>query len=362
MPEKQKTLMFYINGIQSGGAERVMVQLCGKFAAAGYRCILVTSYEAPGEYPIPEGVERISMEKTKTTQGRLVKNLRRIRLLRSYIKKYRPDALISFMLEPNFRALIAAAGLKVKTVVSVRNDPEREYGGKLGGLVGKYLMPRADGCVFQTEQAKAWFPEKLQSRSAVIMNQVNEGFFRTRYEGERRDIVSVGRLNPQKNHAMLIRSFAAVADRVPDDLRIYGEGELREELEALSASLGVKDRVKLMGLSDNVPEAIKDAKVFALSSDYEGMPNALLEAMALGLPCVSTDCPCGGPEMVIQNGVNGLLIPVGDEGAMAESLLYLLRDAETAGRMGEGARRSAENYRPEKIFALWRDYIEKIAF
>ena len=362
MDNSEKTLMFYINSLHKGGAQRVMVQLAGRFAAEGFRVLLVTSFTGENEYDVPAGVERLSIEREELAQSRIKKNISRIKALRLLIIQYKPDTLISFMAEPNFRAVIAAFGLPVKTIVSVRNDPEKEYAGKLGRFVGKVLVPTADGCVFQTEQAKAWFPERLQRKSAVIMNQVNESFFHAEHSGERRDIVTVGRLSSQKNHAMLIRAFARIADTVPDDLRIYGEGELENELRGLAASLGLEDRVRFMGLSSQVAEDIKDARLFVLPSDYEGMPNALLEAMALGLPCISTDCPCGGPATVIRSGENGLLVPVGDEQAMSEAMLRLLRDDGFAAQLGRNAGISAQRFLPEAVFTDWKDYIEGIIY
>ena len=115
-----------------------------------------------------------------------------------------------------------------------------------------------------------------------------------------------------------------------------------------------------MGLSADVARDIKDARAFVLSSDYEGVPNALLEAMALGLPCIATDCLGGGPRMVIEDGVNGLLIPMGDEAALAEAMRRLLRDPEAAERMGRAARETAESFRPDRVFADWRQYVEDI--
>lgn len=360
MADMQKTLMFYINSIHKGGAERVIVQLAGRFAAEGYRSILVTSFVDEGEYTVPAGVERISIEREQVIQSRIKRNLSRIAALRELIKKYKPAALISFMAEPNFRAIIAAKGLPVKNIVSVRNDPKIEYGGKFDKIVSEYIMPMADGCVFQTGDAKAYFSKKLQNKSEIIMNQVSEAFFSTAYNGERHDIVTAGRLNAQKNHALLIRAFAKIADKVEDNLCIYGIGNLKTELEELISSLGLEDRVRLMGLSDNVPESIKAAKLFVLSSDFEGMPNALLEAMALGLPCISTDCPCGGPAMIIRNGENGVLVPVGDENALSEEMLMLLSDTGKAERMGKAAKQTAESFRPDRVFAQWREYVDTI--
>ena len=354
-----KTLLFYINSLARGGAQRVLIQLAERFAAAGFRAIFVTSYRVEDEYPVPPTVERLSMEDEQIPQNALRRNLSRIRALRELCLEYRPAALISFMAEPNFRAVLAARGLPVKTIISVRNTPEKEYFNALFRFVAKHILPAADGCVFQTEDAKRWFPDRLQRKSTVIMNQVAPRFFDEAPAREHRGVVAVGRLSAQKNHAMLLRAYAALGE-VDDPLTIYGEGPMRAELEALTQRLGLAGRVFLPGQSADIPRDIKGAKLFVLPSDYEGMPNVLLEAMALGLPCIATDCPCGGPAAVIDDGVSGLLIPVGDEKALTESLRRLLASAELRGSLSENARRAAEAFRPEAVFSQWKKYVESV--
>ena len=231
--------------------------------------------------------------------------------------------------------------------------------GRVFRFVGKHILPLADGCVFQTEQAKAWFPESLQKKSAVIMNQVSDAFFSRPPAAERGEIAAVGRLSAQKNHALLIRAFSRLPD-TGDRLVIYGEGELRPALEALVEELGLSGRVLLPGQCDDVPRALGCAKLFVLPSDYEGMPNALLEAMALGLPCISTDCPCGGPASVIRSGENGLLVPTGDEEALSRAMAALLSDAERRRTLAENARQTAEGFRPDAVFRQWEAYIDSI--
>lgn len=357
---KNKPLLFYINAIHDGGAERVLLQLAKRFAGCGYRSVVVTSFVDTWEYPVPEGVERLSIEQEQLPQSRLRRNLSRIKALRRIIREYRPAALISFMAEPNFRAVLASRFLPVKTIVSVRNDPEREYAGRLGRLIGRWILPLADGCVFQTEKAKKWFPKRLQKRSRVIMNQVDERFFQVTGTGEEGYVMTAGRLTRQKNQALLIRAFAAIAGDVEEELRIYGEGELRAELEALIGELGMEDRIKLMGASSDMPAVLAGCKLFVLPSDFEGMPNALLEAMAAGRCCVSTACPCGGPEAVIENGVNGLLVPVGEEQPLSAAMRSLLQDGEKRRALAATAGKSAEAFRPEAIFEHWRDYVEQV--
>ena len=359
MDDSRTALLFYINSLRRGGAERVLLQLAERFAGAGYRAVFVTSFRAEDEYPVPPGVERISIEDAQIPQNALKRNASRISALRRLCIEYKPAALISFMAEPNFRAVLAARGLPVKTILSVRNAPEKEYFNSVFRFVARHILPRADGCVFQTEDAKSWFPERLQKKSTVIMNQVSQRFFDEVPSDTHRGVAAVGRLSPQKNHAMLIRTYAALGD-VDEPLTIYGEGPLREELEALVKELGLEGRVFLPGQSADISRDIKGAKLFVLSSDYEGMPNVLLEAMALGLPCIATDCPCGGPASVIEDGVSGMLIPVGDEKALTEKMRLLLSSDEARVMLGQNAKTAAEAFRPEAVFRQWKEYVETV--
>ena len=135
---------------------------------------------------------------------------------------------------------------------------------------------------------------------------------------------------------------------------------MEQELRDLINELGLEGRVILAGQSSNVPRDIKAAKIFVLPSDFEGMPNALLEAMALGLCCISTDCPCGGPRAVIEDGVNGCLVPVGDEDALCKAMQQLLDDGDKRREMALRARESAQQFSPEMIFEKWRSYVESV--
>lgn len=354
--------MFYINAINGGGAARVILQLAHHFAEEGYKSILVTSFvDIDREYKVPENVIRYSLENEQLNESKLVRNTSRIKKLRKICKEEKPIVLISFMAEPNFRALIATRGLDIKRIVSVRNDPKHEYKGIIGRFVGKFILPQADGCVFQTEEARLWFPEKLQKKSKVIFNDVVEEFFNVSRE-KSEYIVTIGRLSKQKNHHFLIRSFARIASKYPNqELRIYGAGQLEESIRQQISNLGLDKQILLMGPTKNVAEVLGNAKMFVLSSDYEGMPNCLMEALAAGVPCISTDCPCGGPKMLIKSGENGILVPVGDEEAMANSIDRLLSDTQLSERIGVKARQDAYKFHPNRVFDMWKKYVENIA-
>ncbi len=358
---KKKAIMFYINVLGGGGAERVVCNLANMFSNCGYPVYLVASKKINCEYPVEDSVEKFYLDDdAQMDQASFVKrNVERVRKLRKLCKTLQPDVLVSFMAEPNYRALVAAIGLKTKTIISVRNDPDKEYPGKIHRFLARNLFKLADGCVFQTEDARDWFPACVQKKSKIILNQVNDMFFREYpCSPNAQNVVAVGRLEKQKNHALLIQAFSSIANDYPNtNLVIYGEGSLRGMLEGMIRENYLEQRVYLPGAVSDVPEKVSGCRCFVLSSDYEGMPNTLLEALALGCPCVSTDCPCGGAKMVIKQGENGLLVPTNDTEELAKAIRVILDDAAFSHKISSNARVSAEQFRPDVIFKAWEEFV-----
>lgn len=355
-------IFFYINTLSGGGAERVIANLASQFSKYGDEVGIVCSFAKPNEYEVHSNVKRYVLEQPNCQNFFLIRNIRRVRLLRKIIKQECPDVLISFMAEPNYRALIATMGLRTKNIISVRNDPKREYGGAHGKLLAKWLLPLTDGCVFQTEEAKLWFPKRLQKKSRIIFNAVKPAFYGVKWEpGEGKRIVTFGRLSEQKNHPLLIEAFTTIANEYPDTmLFIYGEGALRNELQQQIQENGMAERIQLCGNTTEVAAELSRSYIFVLSSDYEGMPNALMEAMTVGVPCISTDCPCGGPKSLIVNGENGLLIPVGDVQALTQAMRRLLDDQKYAKNISSNAKKSSNRFHPDLVFDEWCNYVEVI--
>ena len=350
-------IVFYVNAINGGGAERVMVNLAKFFSENGYDTTLVTSFRDTWEYPLAATVRRLTLEEVEIKQSRIKRNFSRIKKLRDLCKSEKPDILVSFMEEPNFRAILATRGLPVKTLVSVRNDPNKEYAGKIGQFVGKVLLPMADGCVFQTSDAQKWFPERLQKKSRIIYNAVKEEFYQVERTPVRGEIVTCGRLTEQKNHKLLIDAFAEVQKIYPfATLKIYGEGVLREKLQNQIESLNLNEKVFLMGATNDVAKALQTADLFVLSSDYEGMPNALMEAMAAGVPCISTDCPCGGPRELFGEDASDKLVPCNNSAQLSEAICCVFDGAEH----NVVEKKHAEAFRPDRVNAMWEKYIMEI--
>ena len=361
---KSKKIAFYIGSLQKGGAERVFVNLAEFFYSQGYQVTIVTQYQYQNEYSHSEGIHRVLSDLTEeeTRKNRLFNFFRRIKKLRSIWKQVSPDLVLSCNGKNNFMALATTVFLKTKAVVSVVGEPTLEYYTPVMRMLAKSLFILADGVVLQTKDSAEFFPVSIRKKAVILKNSMNPAFMKERFTGTReKTIVSVGRLDANKNQSLLIRAFAKIADNYPAyRVILYGEGEDREKLEQEVGHLGIKDRILLPGVTTDVATAIQKASVFVLTSFTEGMPNALIEAMALGLAVISTDCPCGGPKELIQNSKNGILIPVNDVEALAEALRYLLEHPYEADRMGQEASKIQQELDPAVTNQAWMEYFEQI--
>lgn len=359
--ENSKKILFYISDIRKGGAQRAMTNLANQFCKEGYAVVFITNFSAEEEYILNTKIQRLSLEKKESDRNILIKNFKRIRALRSLIKNHKPKYCISFMSENNFRLTLSSLFLPTKCIISVRNDPKKKYRGLKGYFLSKIIYKLTDGCVFQTKEAKEFFPKSLQEKSIIIFNPVADTFYQITRSANPKNIVTCGRLEKAKNQALLIRAFAQIAAKYPqENLLIYGQGSIKKHLEYLIQDLGLQNRVFLMGQSDNIAKVLSEAKLFVLSSDYEGMPNALMETMAVGVPSISTDCPCGGPRELIKDGENGLLVPCNNEKMLALAMEKLLSQPQKAKQMGENACKTAQEFTAPIIFKQWKKYFDSI--
>lgn len=353
----KRKIVFCLGSMGHGGAERVVSVLANYFIENNDVSIVITR-PCKIEYKLDERIRHIALDESEKSGGIVRRSVRRIKKLRLFLKKESPDIVIAFLPEPSFRLMMAKTFLPVKTIISVRNDPNKEYNSFIKKLLVRILYVRADGFVFQTPDAKKWFSEKIQKKSVIIPNPVDEKFFRKPYTGEReKKIVSVGRLVKQKNQKMLIDAFSEFRKRHKDYiLEIYGDGLLRNKLQIYVDSLDLHESVKLVGEAPNIERKIYKAKMFILTSDYEGMPNALMEAMALGVPCISTDCPIGGPKYLMgsKNGERGILITPGNVHELI-SAMDVLYNKSMADVVSLNASRSVMKMRTSVICSYWED-------
>lgn len=359
-------IALYAGSLIKGGTERVLVTLAHNFMNNGHEVVIVTSFKVDNEYPVNSKIERIisSLTEDEETDSRIANIIRRFEKLRRIWKEINPDVVLSFIGKNNFNALLTAGRMGIPVVVSVRADPKMEYPDRLSTFLANHLYPKASGVVLQTKDSINYFKKNVRKKVTILKNPINPAFFdRTPvdYADKENLIVAVGRVDENKNHEMLIRAFSKISDQFPQyRLKILGDGELRKKLITLTEELGKSDRIVLPGVCDDVPGAVERAKLFVLCSDTEGVPNTLLEAMAVGTAVISTDCPCGGPAEIIDDGINGYLTPVRNEDALADKMLEVLANEDILVKMSVNARKTAEEYREEKVAGEWLAYLKQM--
>ena len=285
-------------------------------------------------------------------------NARRVHALRRAIRASRPDVVISFIDQVNVLVLLATRGTGLAVIVAERIDPHHFALSRVWERLRWWAYARAGRVVVQSDGAATYFRPRLGKRVVVIPNPLATlpltPATRQATPGGP-SVVAMGRLTEQKRFDLLLRAFARQKDR-RWTLTILGEGPLRPSLEALSRELGVSDRVAMPGLVDNPSDYLAQASAFVLSSAYEGFPNALGEAMAAGLPVIATDC-AGGVRELIRDGDNGVLVPPGDEPALAAAIERLMSDAALRHRLGDKAREVLERFGETSVMACWEELL-----
>ena len=347
----------YMQGF--GGAERMLITLANAMAERNHDVYLVSLASNELNYGILNNVVYKFIPDYGTNKLSRIKN--RYLKLKTYIEEINPELIISFWLQPAYFCAFMGKGIAQKTIYAERGDPfDSEYNGVVG-IIRRFCFKRLRGFVFQSKNAQSCFGSDVRCRSCVIHNPVFMKENTNNYVPTARDrrIVNIGRLCEQKNHELLIDAFAMLSDEANAySLEIYGDGPLKERLQDKINELGLSDRVFLKGTFSNIHRRIANARMFVLSSDYEGMPNALLEAMAIGVPSISTDCPCGGPRMLIQTGKNGILVPVGGRDALAQAMSDMVQNPIKAQQLAQEASRVRELADAQKITEDWKKYID----
>lgn len=353
-------IMFYISNLQKGGAERVVSVLANKMSENN-EIYIVNSYKNKSQYKLNKKIKQIFLLEDDK-KNKLVKNFLMLKNLKKVEKKYMPDVVVSFLPEPCYRACIVKLITKTPLILSVRNDPKVEYNGFFKRIITKIIYSISNGIVFQTDDAMNFFQDKIVKKSIVIPNPINDEFLKFNDNSKKENvIVAAGRLEIQKNHLMLLDAFKDVLAKHNNYiLKIYGKGELENFLNKKINEYGLNQNVFLMGHSDELYKDIANAKIYVLSSNYEGMPNSLMEAMALGIPCISTDCPCGGPRYLINNMHDGILIPLNNRKALVDSIEILIDDKKLSDNISSNSRKKMKQFSSDIISKKWLDYLAQI--
>lgn len=356
-------IVFLVANLACGGVERTVSYLCKYFAAHGQNTSVICISDEQF-YDIDEKVNLIKLNVASAANSRFdryKKIVERFAKIHKAIKATKPDCVVCLDAEMlRFIRLQYKFG-HFKLITSERTNPMMNTEAQREAKFASYR--KSDGIVFQTERAKNCFPPDIAAKGVVIPNAVgNEYVFSAQVPAVRRPVITAaGRLCAQKDYPTMLRAFAKVHARHPDfTLEIYGGGGDRDALVRLAAELKLAEAVRFMGAVPDAVLHVASSSCYVMSSIYEGMPNALMEALAVGTPCVSTDCPFG-PAELIRDGENGLLVPVGDDTALADAVCRVIEDPAFAARIGASARSILAEQSIERISQKYLDYILQIA-
>ena len=400
----KKKVVMVMPHMVGGGAERVAAQIMNKLNERGYDTRFILTSAKKNEIVRSDLNEKTQLillaeEMKKETAGQKLAHLparaystifgkiyekqnkyvpasigkatiewqyhREIAWLRNYLKQ-NSDMTVIVFLQPSIPvALLAAQGLPNKVIISERADPNRLMKKRYGKPFIEKYYTRADAAVFQTEDAKSVYPEAVSKKGTVIFNPLKDNLPQP-YHGERnKNITTFCRISNQKNLPLLVEAFSQVHSKHPEyTLRIIGDApneEGREVLQAIDKQLDklqLKESVKLEPFMKNVHEAIIKDAMYVNSSDYEGISNAMLEAMAIGMPVVCTDCPIGGAKATITDGENGLLVPIQNAEALENAINRVVEDIELANKLSHNSSQIRNELSLDKITEKWIESLE----
>jgi len=363
-------ILFLVSSLNTGGAERVATTLASAWARRGDDVTLVSTYPRRGEcfYPLDAGVKLVWLaDRLGAARNPVSITVAKLRVLRAMMRDEAPDVVISFLTNVNVMALLARRGLQVPIIVCERTNPSAATNsGPVLRMVRRFTYPWAEVVTVQSDSSVLSFKRMVPGirRLEVIPNPLPPALLerppRRPVRTGRKRLMAMGRLVKAKQFDVLIEIFSLLAPRQPDwDLVIWGDGPMREALAGQVAGLGLEARVSLPGRTDAPWDELANADVFALTSAVEGFPNVLLEAMALGLPCIAFDCPSGPAEMT-RDGKDALLIPMDDTAGFYDGLDRLMQDAELRTEL---SRRAAESVRGRyalpRVLDRWDDILKQ---
>lgn len=357
-----KKVIFVTISMRGGGTERVISILANCMVEMGYEVTIMMIAEPGIEYELDPRIRCVCV--SETTNGSLLGRFDRIRKMRKEIKQNQDAYVFGMGTVASMFAVMAAMGLKNKVVVSERNDPDVFNGRqirKAEEILRNMLYSCSKYIVLQTVDTVECFPKCLHKKCVVIGNPLPNNLPSPgNYEEREKTILVVGRLVGFKNHPMMIRAFARFYENFPEyRLLIFGDGLEKQNLQDLIDSLQLQECAFLKGFSDSIYGELKKGGIYVSTSNSEGISNAVIEALAMGIPAIATDCPVGGARACIQDGENGFLIPVNGEEQLVNRLEKLATDKELQKKFSKNSVKVRDEYSEENITKKWLALFEK---
>jgi glycosyltransferase involved in cell wall biosynthesis len=350
---KNKSILFIINDLDLGGAGKMMKYVINISSAWFKKVSLIEVYAKEASKEIPESVKTFPLG--IEVKGILGFRYKIITSIRDIVKREKPDIVLTFVSDMCVNTRIATLGLNTIVCSADRGDPYTET--FPWTILVPWAFNRSDYCFFQLDKARDCYSAKVQKKSFVIPNVFVANPGNTPYSGERKKtIVSAGRFVIEKGYDVLIKAFAKVHEKhLEYTMTIYGDGPFLGQYHKLAQELGVDDLITYPGYVKDVAASVREDGVFVLPSRYEGIPNSLIEALSVGIPCVATDCTPGGPMFLTKGGKNGLIVPIDDVDAMAEAILNVIDDDVLANTLSQNGPEILEELKPSFIDKQWME-------
>lgn len=361
-----KILMVLQSGAY-GGANKILYWLASEFYSAGYQTTVVAMEKCSNIKIYNNGWRFVALNRTKSTNffaRNTIEVMKEFDALRRCILFEDPDIIISFCDHSFYPTLLCAKLLRKPLLISERVDPYTNR--SRSEKVRRMLYRFADAAVFQTQKAKEFYSERLQNRAVVIHNPVRgltkETLWKEELAGN--SIIYLGRIDIlQKRLDVLLDAFKQVLKQFPDyKLMIYGDGRSEDtnRLKQMITDLDITDSVELCGVTDSPENVLKSSKLFVFTSDFEGIPNSVIEAMNVGIPIVATDCSPGGARLLLGDSEYGELVECGNSNAVAEAIIRSLNNMEVAMIKVAKGKRSLDRFSPDLISAQWISFVKGV--
>ena len=352
MEQKNKKIIFVIPTLTKGGAERVVSLLSQEFERMGYK-VKIVIFNNKVEYKYGGEIVNINAPASSNYFVKLLRLFQRTLKLRKIFKEENPDYIFSFMESANFPCILTGKDI----VVSIHNNPNRNYSW-LQKIFARFLykFSNVKKIVVVSKGIEKILNRdyKLDNTTTIYNPIVIDDKYKIQEDLSRYQpyILSVGRLERQKNFEMLIKAYSKTEASKEAKLLIVGEGSQREKLEKLINNLNLKGKVLLPGQKDNIRDYYLQSEIYVLSSRYEGFPMVLVEALSNRCACIATNCPTG-PSEIIKDGFNGLLVENENENALAKAIDRLYFDEELKNKFKNNAQKSIGHLKLEKVAKKW---------